>query len=94
MGIVKNMITLVGLYKISQPLYIYSIHYYNNYLREKFENKKNEDRIKELYNPQNKKWAIITGASEGIGKCFSVDLSKLGFNILLASRSTDKLHKV
>ena len=94
MGKLRNLIILVGLYKISHPIYIYSIHYYNNYLRENFENKKNDDRLKEIYNPNQNKWAIITGASEGIGKCFAVDLSKLGFNIVLASRSTEKLQKV
>lgn len=51
MGKLRNLIILVGLYKISHPIYIYSIHYYNNYLRENFENKKNDDRLKEIYNP-------------------------------------------
>jgi hypothetical protein len=51
MGKIKNLIILVGLYKISHPIYIYSIHYYNNYLREDIEHKNNDDRLKELYNP-------------------------------------------
>ena len=36
---------------------------------------------------------MITGASEGIGKTFAEEFSKLGFNILLVSRDKDKLSK-
>lgn len=36
----------------------------------------------------------MTGASEGIGRCFALDLAKSGFNIVLASRSIGKLEKV
>ena len=38
-------------------------------------------------------WVLITGASEGIGKTFAEEFSKLGFNILLVSRDKDKLSK-
>ncbi|KAL5531903.1 hypothetical protein ACEPAF_5466 [Sanghuangporus sanghuang] len=37
-------------------------------------------------------WAVITGATDGIGKEFAVQLAKKGFNILLVSRSQDKLN--
>ena len=36
-------------------------------------------------------WVVITGATDGIGKEFAVQLAKKGFNILLVSRSKDKL---
>ncbi|KAK9369457.1 hypothetical protein V1509DRAFT_619472 [Lipomyces kononenkoae] len=36
-------------------------------------------------------WAIITGASDGIGKEFSLQLAKAGFNIVLVSRTESKL---
>ncbi|KAK9465354.1 hypothetical protein V1512DRAFT_266129 [Lipomyces arxii] len=36
-------------------------------------------------------WAIITGASDGIGKEFSIQLAKKGFNVVLVSRIESKL---
>ena len=91
MGYIKNIITLVGLYKISHPIYSYSIHYYNNKIKEDVDQITNQQRLQTLYNPKGDKWAIVTGASEGIGRSYALDLSKSGFNILLASRSTEKL---
>ena len=32
-------------------------------------------------------WAIVTGASRGIGKTFALFLAQRGFNIILISRS-------
>ena len=37
---------------------------------------------------------MITGASEGIGRAFALDLSRAGFNIMIASRSAEKLQNV
>ena len=36
-------------------------------------------------------WAIVTGASEGIGREFALQLAKKGFNVLVMARSKDKL---
>ena len=36
-------------------------------------------------------WALITGGSEGIGLSIAEELAKLGFNIILVSRSVNKL---
>ncbi|PGH35919.1 long-chain 3-oxoacyl-CoA reductase [[Emmonsia] crescens] len=36
-------------------------------------------------------WALVTGASDGIGKEFSLQLARAGYNILLVSRTTSKL---
>ncbi|KAK9481220.1 hypothetical protein V1514DRAFT_323270 [Lipomyces japonicus] len=36
-------------------------------------------------------WAVITGASDGIGKEFSLQLAKKGFNVVLVSRTESKL---
>jgi len=36
-------------------------------------------------------WALITGASEGIGKAFAIELARRGFNIALMSHNKEKL---
>ncbi|KAE8222583.1 hypothetical protein CF319_g4246 [Tilletia indica] len=44
--------------------------------------------------PGNGAWAVVTGATDGIGREFALQLAKAGFNIFLASRSAEKLGKV
>ncbi|PGH00891.1 long-chain 3-oxoacyl-CoA reductase [Blastomyces parvus] len=39
-------------------------------------------------------WALVTGASDGIGKEFSLQLARAGYNILLVSRTTSKMAAV
>lgn len=38
------------------------------------------------------KWAVVTGATDGIGKAMAFELAKKGCDILLISRSLDKLN--
>lgn len=40
------------------------------------------------------KWAVVTGATAGIGKGFAEELAARGMNIVLISRSIDKLNDV
>lgn len=39
-------------------------------------------------------WAVITGASSGIGKEFTYQLAKKGYNVALVARSRDKLEAI
>ena len=39
-------------------------------------------------------WALITGASDGIGKQFALQLANAGFNVILVSRTASKLQAV
>lgn len=36
-------------------------------------------------------WAVVTGCTDGIGKAYAQMLAKLGLNLVLISRSKDKL---
>lgn len=40
------------------------------------------------------KWAVITGATDGIGKAYAVELAKKKMNIVLVSRTQSKLDEV
>lgn len=44
--------------------------------------------------PNQLNWAIVTGATDGIGKAMALELGKKGFNILLISRTKSKLEVV
>lgn len=39
-------------------------------------------------------WALVTGASDGIGRAFSAELLSRGFNVLLHGRNKEKLERV
>lgn len=39
-------------------------------------------------------WAVVTGATDGIGKAYVEELARRGFSIVLISRSQDKLDEV
>jgi 17beta-estradiol 17-dehydrogenase / very-long-chain 3-oxoacyl-CoA reductase len=44
---------------------------------------------------QNKRaWAVVTGASDGLGAAYCRELAKRGFNIVLISRTQSKLEAV
>ena len=44
-----------------------------------------------MTNRNNENWALVTGASSGIGKDFSMELAKRGWNVLLVARREDRL---
>ncbi|XP_063293537.1 inactive hydroxysteroid dehydrogenase-like protein 1 [Pelobates fuscus] len=39
-------------------------------------------------------WAVVTGATDGIGKAYAEELASFGINIILISRNRDKLQMV
>jgi short-subunit dehydrogenase len=47
-------------------------------------------KLKEKY----KNWALVTGASDGIGKDFAHELAKEGFSLYLVARRENKLHEL
>ena len=43
---------------------------------------------------ENEKWAIITGASSGIGRALAFEFAQHGFNVFLTARSENALNKI
>ncbi|XP_044130711.1 very-long-chain 3-oxoacyl-CoA reductase-B-like [Bufo gargarizans] len=39
-------------------------------------------------------WAVVTGATDGIGKAYAMELARRGFDVVLISRNVEKLQKV
>jgi len=46
------------------------------------------------YGAKRGAWAVVTGATDGIGKEFAFQLARKGFNIVLVSRTPEKLASV
>lgn len=46
------------------------------------------------YGAKSGKWAVVTGASDGIGKEYSIQLAKRGINVVLISRTKSKLEEL
>jgi 17beta-estradiol 17-dehydrogenase / very-long-chain 3-oxoacyl-CoA reductase len=46
------------------------------------------------YGAKSGAWAVVTGASDGIGKAYCIELAKRGFNVVLVSRTKSKLDEV
>jgi short-subunit dehydrogenase len=45
------------------------------------------------YNPTQKNWALVTGATDGIGFGFAQELCARGFNVILHGRNSEKLQR-
>ncbi|OQE20124.1 hypothetical protein PENFLA_c017G01738 [Penicillium flavigenum] len=45
------------------------------------------------YNPTKTNWALVTGATDGIGFGFSQELCARGFNVILHGRNAEKLER-
>lgn len=49
--------------------------------------------LQKRYNPNKTSWALVTGASDGIGFGFSEELCARGFNVILHGRNVTKLRQ-
>ena len=91
MGKTTKYIYAVGLYQVGSQIYQAANSWYNIY-----EDKKPlKDRLS-IYRDgdEGTQWAIVTGASEGIGAAYALQLAQCGYNIRLVARSEDKMAKV
>ena len=97
----KFGIFTVGLYQVSLPLLNIGKTYYDLFNRTtKITNDdesttyiSNGERLRSLYGGKNA-YAMITGSSDGIGRVMALQMAKYGFNLVLVSRTQEKLEKV
>ena len=85
----KMIVYAVGLYQCGIPFYNLLRSYYNQSL----ENRSLKEKLNTRYGGEGP-WALITGATEGIGRAYAIDLAKSGYNLTLVSRSQMKLDTV
>ena len=77
---VRAATSAVGLFVILSFVWDFVCGLYNHFLRP-------GKNIVKTYG----KWAVVTGATDGIGKAMALELAKKGCNILLISRTQSKL---
>ena len=87
-----QFVYLVGAYQLGTQFYCLGKSYYNLNQDEtgQFTIKQN---LNEKFGTENE-WAVVTGASEGIGRTYALELAKAGYNLKICARSMDKLNQV
>ncbi len=70
------------LYNFSTFVYLYVFH------------RSRLDRYQSTGGSQKRSWALVTGASDGIGKGFATQLCQRGFNVVIHGRNRTKLQNV
>ena len=88
----KALIYGIGLYQICSPAINLARSYYDQ--EDKVGVATNGERLRQLYKQDEKDYALVTGSSDGLGRVLSLQLAKYGFNLVLVSRSADKLENV
>jgi len=83
----NSLISFFGVITIS-----YSLFTFIKFLLKHF--KKPSDNVLKKLAKNDSQWAVVTGASDGIGKAYAKTLAKKGFNIFLISRTQSKLEAV
>lgn len=76
----KKIVYAVGLYQVGTSLYRFGYSRINL---------TKDSHLEATYGKGE--WAIVTGASEGIGREFALQLARAGFNLTLVSRTKANL---
>eukprot|EP00002_Diphylleia_rotans_P034053 TRINITY_DN728_c0_g1_i1.p1 TRINITY_DN728_c0_g1~~TRINITY_DN728_c0_g1_i1.p1 ORF type:complete len:342 (+),score=82.64 TRINITY_DN728_c0_g1_i1:54-1079(+) len=80
----SHILSIIGLYFVGSNLYELAKWLYKHFLR------KPKSNLRAKYGG----WALITGASEGIGRALALEYAARGFPIILISRTQSKLEGV
>lgn len=81
----ENLFFCTGLLYVGYFIYGLFVYVHKYFLRKKL-------NLLERYGKGS--WALVTGASSGIGAQYCKQLARDGFNICLVSRTRSKLEKV
>ena len=82
---------LVGGYQVGCQLFNFARTVYNT----DYHDVPLKQRLNDLYGgAKGDRWALVTGASEGIGREYALQLAQAGYNLRICARSVDKLEKV
>ena len=76
---IVNILILIGVLTILKPLLKIAYSFYHHFRKLNLKSKYGEG------------WAVVTGATDGIGFGFCQALAAQGLNICLISRNSDKL---
>ena len=87
MGILDLGLIVLGLYALVPKLYWIYISIINSFFL-------TQKDLKKLYNENGDSWVLVTGCTSGIGEEIAHRFAKLGFNIVLLSRSIERLNSV
>lgn len=89
LGALEYVLTITGLLVVSKIL-LQLLWRVGSGVRVHFWSRLWKKRLVEDYG----RWAVVTGSTDGIGKEYAKELARRGVNLVLVSRTMEKLHKV
>ena len=90
-GVFQPYLAICGLFYLSKLLFAIIVDlkaFFKTYMQPKI------SKYKPNFLIRYGKWAIVTGCTQGIGKCYADELAKRGMSLVLISRNKDKLEKL
>ncbi|KAK8085299.1 hypothetical protein PG997_006570 [Apiospora hydei] len=89
-GLVWTLSTLSGAVKLVR-LYLLTPSKLHRYV---YHSSTSNSSVRDEKEQQKEPWAVVTGASDGIGRVLAQELATAGLNVVLHGRNTTKLEKV
>lgn len=80
-----SLIWYYAAYRVFRHIYNFFFLIYRHYIRTPYD-------LQKRYGKGS--WVLVTGATDGIGKGLALGFAKLGFNLILVSRTLSKLKEV